>query len=213
MTLHLRVCAATAGLFMALAVTPPASAQKQGGILRQYMIDSPASMSIHEEATIYAQRPMMAVFNNLLLFDQHVKQNTLDSIVPDLATGWSWNEDGSELTFPLRQGVKWHDGKPFTAADVKCTWDLLAGKSTEKFRINPRKSWYRNLEEVTTSGDYEVTFHLKRPQPSFVALLASGFSPVYPCHVSPRDMRSHPIGTGPFKFGEFKPNEYIRLLR
>src|SRR5439155_12458256 len=63
------------------------------------------------------------------------------------------------------------------------------------------------------SGDYEVTFHLKRPQPSLLMLLASGWSPVYPCHVSPRDMRSHPIGTGPFNFVEFKPNEHIWLTR
>ena len=83
------------------------------------------------------------VFNNLVMFDQHVQQNSLQSIVPDLATGWSWNEDGTELTFPLRQGVKWHDGKPFTAKDVKCTWDLLTGKSSEKLRVNPRKSWYQ----------------------------------------------------------------------
>ena len=117
---------------------------------------------------------MMGVFNNLVMFDQHVPQNSLQSIVPDLATGWSWNEDGTELTLPLRQGVKWHDGKPFTAEDVKCTWDLLTGKSSEKLRVNPRKSWYRNLDEVTTNGDYEVTFHLKRPQPAFLALLASG---------------------------------------
>jgi peptide/nickel transport system substrate-binding protein len=102
---------------------------------------------------------------------------------------------------------------PFTAKDVKCTWDLLTGKSVEKFRVNPRKSWYRNLEEVTTNGDYEVTFHFKRPQPAFVALLASGFSVVYPCHVSPADMRQHPIGTGPFKFVEFKPNERITVTR
>jgi len=117
------------------------------------------------------------------------------------------------LTFPLRQGVKWHDGKPFTAQDVKCTWDMLTGKANEKLRINPRKSWYTNLEEVTTKGDYQVTFRLKRPQPSLIALLASGWSPIYPCHVSPRDMRSHPIGTGPFKFVEFKPNESIKLTR
>ena len=152
---------------------------------------------------------MMGVFNNLVMFDQHAKQNSLQSIVPDLATGWSWSEDGTELTFPLRQGVKWHDGKPFTAEDVKCTWDLLTGKSSEKLRLNPRKSWYRNLEEVTTNGDYEVTFHLKRPQPAFIALLASGYSVVYPCHVPPAEMRQHPIGTGPFKFVEFKPNERI----
>jgi len=90
---------------------------------------------------------------------------------------------------------------------------MLAGRSNEKLRINPRKSWYRNLEEVATSGDHEVTFSLKRPQPSLLPLLASGASPVYPCHVSPAQMRQHPIGTGPFKFFEFKPNESIRFVR
>ena len=96
------------------------------------------------------------------------------------------------------QGIKWHDGKPFTAADVRCTWDLLIGKSQEKLRLNPRKAWYRNLEEIVTNGDYSVAFVLKRSQPAFLALLASGNLPVYPCHVNPRDMRTHPIGTGPF---------------
>jgi peptide/nickel transport system substrate-binding protein len=170
-------------------------------------------MSIHEESTIATLGPMMGVFNNLVMFDQHVKQNSLQSIVPDLAKSWSWNEEGTVLTFTLRDGVKWHDGKPFTARDVPCTWDMITGKSSEKFRINPRKSWYRNLEEVTTNGDLEVSFRLKRPQPSFLALVASGWSPVYPCHVAPREMRTHPIGTGPFKFVEFKPNESIKIAR
>src|SRR6266550_4450442 len=79
--------------------------------------------------------------------------------------------------------------------------------------LNPRKAWYRNLDEVTTSGDYEVTFVLKRPQPAFLALLASGFSPVYPCHVPAKDMRQRPIGTGPFKFVEYRPNESIKLAK
>ena len=200
-------------VLVALLAAEPASAQKAGGILKMYTVDSPASMSILEEATVFAERPMMGVFNNLVMFDQHVKQNSLQSIVPDLATSWSWSEDGTELTFPLRQAVTWHDGKPFTAKDVVCTWDLLTGKSNEKLRVNPRKSVYRNLEAVTTNGDYEVTFHLKRPQPALIAALASGYSPIYPCHVSPRDMRQHPLGTGPFKFGEFKPNEYIKVTR
>ena len=120
---------------------------------------------------------------------------------------------GPQLTFRVRRGVKWHDGEPFTAKDVKCTWDMLLGKSSEKLRLNPRRAWYRNLDAVTVNGDYEVTFHLKRRQPSFIALLASGYSPIYPCHVSPRDMRSRPIGTGPFKFVEFKPNEDIKLTK
>src|SRR3984893_14229820 len=95
-------------LLAALFAAEPALAQKQGGILKMYNPDSPASMSIHEEATIVSERPMMGVFNNLVMFDQHVKQNSLASIVPDLATGWSWNEDGTELTLPLRQGITWH---------------------------------------------------------------------------------------------------------
>jgi peptide/nickel transport system substrate-binding protein len=188
-------------------------AQKPGGILRIPARDSPASLSIHEESTLSTEGPMMAVFNNLVIFDQHVPQNSLQSIVPDLATSWSWSDDGTGLRLALRQGVKWHDGKPFTAADVKCTWDMLAGKTSEKFRINPRKSWYGNLDKVTTNGDYEVTFHLRRPQPSLIALLATGWSPVYPCHISPAQMRQHPIGTGPFKFVELKPNESIKLTR
>ena len=133
--------------------------------------------------------------------------------MPELATSWSWNTDFTKLTFKLREGVKWHDGKPFTSADVKCTWELLNGTAKEKFKINNRSGWYFNLESITTNGPYEATMHMKRPQPAFLALLASGFSPVYPCHVPPRDMRIHPIGTGPFKFVEFKGNEGMKVTR
>ena len=190
----------------------PASAQKRGGVLRVFQYDSPASMSIHEEAFNSAQNPMMAVFNNLVVFRQDVPQNRIDTIEPDLATKWSWNTDMTALTFQLRQGVSWHDGTPFTAADVKCTWDLILGRGADKLRANPRKSWYRNLDAVSIK-DGTVTFHLKRPQPAFIALLASGYSPVYPCHVPAQNMRQHPIGTGPFKFVSYKPNESIKLAR
>src|SRR6185437_9683429 len=174
-----------AALVAALVVASPAFAQKQGGILKIPHGDSPASMSILEESTIVAEGPMMAVFNNLVMFDQHVAQTSAATIVPDLATQWAWDDAKTTLTFKLRQGVKWHDGKPFTAADVKCTWDLLTGTAKERLRLNPRKSWYRNLDSVTTNGDFEASFHLKRPQPAFIQFLASGWSPVYPCHVLP----------------------------
>src|SRR5260221_6928910 len=198
---------------LALAAPRPSAAQKSGGILKIFFFDSPASMSIHEESTIAGQGPMMGVFNNLVMYDQSVPQSGMKSIVPDLASAWSWDEAGTALTFKLRQGVKWHDGKPFTARDVKCTWDLLQGKGGEALRVNPRKTWYGNLDTVVVKGDDEVTFQLKRPQPAFIALLASGFSPVYPCHVPTLEMRRRPIGTGPFKFVEFKPNETIKVTR
>jgi peptide/nickel transport system substrate-binding protein len=191
----------------------PALAQKSGGILKLYHRDSPASLSIHEEATVSAIAPGMALFNNLVLFNQHEKQNRPEFIQPELADSWQWNDDHTRLSFKLHQGVKWHDGQPFTAKDVKCTWDLLTGKSTDKLRLNPRKTWYQNLDQVVVDGDYAVTFVLKRPQPALLMLLASGDSPVYPCHVPAAQMRIHPIGTGPFKFVEYKPNEYIKFTK
>jgi peptide/nickel transport system substrate-binding protein len=205
-----------AALLSALVATiaaGPAMAQKPGGILRIQHWDSPASMSIHEEATYSVVVPMMGVMNNLVVYDQHIAQNSMGTVRPDLAESWEWSEDGKDLTFKLRQGVKWHDGKPFTAADVKCTFDLIQGRAKDRLRGNPRKDWYHNLVEVTTNGDYEAVFHLKRPQPALLTLLASGYSPIYPCHVSPAQMRQHPIGTGPFKFVEFKPNERIKVER
>jgi peptide/nickel transport system substrate-binding protein len=202
--------------FVALTAAPSAWAQKQGGTLRVSHRDNPPSASIHEEATISTVLPFMPVFNNLVLFDQNAKTNSPDKIVPDLAESWSWSNDKTKLTFKLRQGVKWHDGKPFTAADVKCTFDALTGTQDEKIpliRKNPRKIWYSHLKEVTVKGDSEVTFALDAPQPSFLSMLAAGYTPVYACHVPDRTLRSKPIGTGPFKVVDFKRNESIKLVR
>jgi peptide/nickel transport system substrate-binding protein len=66
---------------------------------------------------------------------------------------------------------------------------------------------------ATLASPKMVTFHLKRPQASLLAMLATGWSLIYPCHVSPQQLRLHPIGTGPFKFVEFKPNESITVTR
>ncbi|MGY3620328.1 ABC transporter substrate-binding protein [Bradyrhizobium sp. USDA 10063] len=186
---------------------------KSGGILRLYHRDSPGSASIHEGASYSFNVPFMPVFNNLVIFNQHVAQNSVDTIVPELAESWAWSDDKKKLTFKLRKDVKWHDGKPFTSADVKCTFDLLMGKSQQKFRQNPRKSWYDQVNDISINGDYEASFNLKRPQPALLSLLASGYTPIYPCHVTPAEMRTKPIGTGPFKFVEFKANESIKLTK
>src|SRR6201985_2163586 len=166
---------AVLSLLSAYNVARAAGQPKQGGIFRIYHRDSPGSASIHEGATYSVNIPFMPVFNNLVVYDQNVAQNSMESIVPELAESWAWSADQKTLTFKLRQGVKWHDGKPFTSADVKCTFDMLMGKSQQKFRQNPRKSSYNDINDVTTNGDYEASFNLKRPQPSLVALLASGY--------------------------------------
>src|SRR5690348_2542088 len=99
---YFRWLAAASGLLAAVCAAGAFSAQKQGGVLKIYHRDSPASMSILEEATNSTEIPMMGVFNNLVLYKQDVAQNSLQSIIPDLATDWAWNEDGGELTFRLR---------------------------------------------------------------------------------------------------------------
>src|ERR1700680_324918 len=109
---------AAAGLLATGLAAGPAPAQKPGGILKMPHGDSPASMSILEESTIVAEGPIMAVFNNLGMFGQHVTQNSMATIAPDLATSWSWDDAKTTLTFKLRDGIKWHDGVPLTAADV-----------------------------------------------------------------------------------------------
>src|ERR1700692_3542627 len=150
-----RALAAVVLCLLAASNVALAAEPKQGGILRVYHRDSPASASIHEEATYSVNVPFMPVFNNLVIYKQDVAQNSLESIVPELADSWAWSGDNKTLSFQLHQGVKWHDGKPFTSNDVKCTFDMLMGKSQQKFRKNPRKSWYDQVIDVTPHGDFD----------------------------------------------------------
>lgn len=196
-----------------LGWTAQAAEPKSGGILRIYHRDSPGSPSILEESSNSVTAPFMALFNNLVIFDQQQPRATEETIRPELATEWSWDPTKTVLNFTLRQGVSWHDGKPFTAADVKCTWDYLLGRASPALRVNLRGGWYHNLKDVVVDGDYKVQFILNRPQPAMLSLLASGYSVIYPCHVPAREMRTKPIGTGPFKLVEFKANESIKLAR
>src|SRR5260221_14793269 len=99
----LRVLAAAGSLSLAFLAADAAFAQKAGGILKLGHFDSPASMSMLEESTQAVNRPMSGVFNNLVMYKQDMPQNSMRSIVPELAASWSWNEEGTELTLPLRQ--------------------------------------------------------------------------------------------------------------
>ncbi|MBI4082442.1 MAG: ABC transporter substrate-binding protein [Candidatus Lambdaproteobacteria bacterium] len=156
---------------------------------------------------------MMPVYSNVVLFDQLQAKESLDTVVPELAESWSWQDAGRSLTFKLRPGVKWHDGRPFTSADVKHTFDVVRGVASDKLKRSPRKTWYFNVDKVVTEGDLVVTFRLKRPQPSLLIMLASGYSPVYPAHVSPDALRTTPVGTGPFTLQEYKRDQFIAVTK
>src|SRR5437899_11286634 len=90
----------------AIVLTSGASlAQKSGGVLKMQLMDTPPSASIHEEGTVSAVVPFMGLFNNLVMFDQNVARNSLESIVPDLATSWAWGDEGKPLALQVRQGL------------------------------------------------------------------------------------------------------------
>jgi peptide/nickel transport system substrate-binding protein len=202
-----------AALVAALVIADRAVAQKSGGVLRTYNSTNPPSASIVEEVTVATAMAFSGIFNNVLIFDQSKPRDGLDTIMPELAESWSWDETRTRLTVKLRQGVRWHDGKPFTAKDVQCTWYRALAKNPDELRMNPRGTWWSNLKDVTLNGDFEATFVLGRAQASFPALLASNLSPVYPCHVPAKEMRRRPIGTGPFKLASFDSNRSIKLVK
>jgi peptide/nickel transport system substrate-binding protein len=203
------------GLAAVAALSAPSAwAQKSGGVLRSTQRETPPSLSIHEEATVSTAWPMQPVYNNLVLYDPQRPVESGEYVIAELAESWAWSDGGKRLTFKLRRGVVWHDGKPFTSADVKTTFDLVRGVLTDrKLRTNPRKLWYDNVQEIAVSGDHEVAFVLKRPQPGLISLLGAGVSPVYPAHVDPAELRTRAVGTGPFVLKEYVPDQRIVLAR
>ncbi len=192
-----------------------ASEPKYGGILNATQSDLPPSLSIHEEGTVATVWPMMPCYNNLILFDPLKKEENEKTLVGELAEQWAWQDGGKALTFSLRKGVKWHDGQAFTSRDVKYTFDVLREVSgaPAKLRVNPRKLWYENVAEIETPSPETVVFRLRRPQPSLLLMLAAGYSPVYPAHVPLPDLRTKCVGTGPFKLKEYRPGEYVDLVK
>jgi len=212
---------ALAGLLSALSIVVaawpvPAQTPKQGGWLNlRLREDVPYGFSIYESPTISTMWPAMPCFSNLVLFDPAKRTHSIDGIVGELAERWSWQDNYRALVFFLRAGVKWHDGMPFTAKDVKSTFDMLreAPDAPARFRLNPRRDWYTNVSEVEAIDARTVVIKLKRPQPSLLAMLASGFTPIFPAHVPPTAYRTGCIGTGPFKLKEWRRGEFVEYVR
>src|SRR5215471_16703571 len=130
-----------------LGLTP-----KYGGELTlRLREDLPQGFAINETATISTMWPAMPCLSNLVLFDPLKTTHSGDAIIGELAEKWSWQDNYRSLVFFLRTGVRWHDGKPFSAKDVKFTFDLLreSPDAPAKLRINPRRT--RTSKPLTQS--------------------------------------------------------------
>lgn len=159
---------------------------------------------------------LASIFSNKLLFNSLIRYNSR-TLNPegDLAERWDFSADGKELTFKLRSGVKWHDGQPFTAEDVKFTFDtMLDTKVTARFRSN-----IRGIQEVQVVDPLTVKLKLASPLPSLPIQLGYNIHMV-PKHIlqgqdinAPAEFLKKPIGTGAFKMVEYTPGSTLTVER
>ena len=190
-------------LVMAASAT---QAQQAGGTLRMVVFPEPPVLVSAANSSTFPGIVSTKIHEGLLKYDMNMKP------LPSLATTWSVSPDGKTVTFQLRKGVTWHDGKPFTSADVKFSlekvWKVL----------HPRgRTVYGNVREVQTPDDSTVVVLLDKPSPSMMLSLSAYESQVVPKHIydgtdfNTNPHLSSPIGTGPFVFKEWRKGEYIRL--
>jgi len=134
---------------------------KRGGILNSALTEDPPGLLVHESATISNVWPMSPCYSNLVIFDPLKPLDSAETVIPELAEKWSWQDNYRNLVFFLRKSVKCHDGRPFTAADVKYTFDAgrEAPDAAGKLRTSSRKDWSTNVEAIEAPEPHTVVPH------------------------------------------------------
>ncbi len=211
--LRRRILIALTGALV-LALAAPASqsyAQKRGGVLNWFAYGDPARLDVFVENALISQQAVAGVFSGLL-------QDSPDDpsqIVPDLATSYDVSNKGKTYTFHLRKGVKWHDGKPFTSADVKATTDHIFDPQTKSTRCGPMLA--PMVDKVTVVDDFTVRFDLKFAAAPFIPSVASAWCRIAAKHILERDgnlqQAKSQIGTGPFRLKRYERGSIIEWER
>ncbi len=148
------------------------------------------------------------------VFDGLIMRTADMKLVPGLATKWEFLDNNTKLRFTLREGVKFHNGEPFNAEAVKFTFDRLLGDEGKK---GPQQSNYNAIEKVVVVNANTVDFILKNPDPVLLTKLAGyGAMIVPPKYITEKGSAyfgANPVGTGPFKFTEYKPKVSLSFER
>lgn len=180
---------------------------KRGGELHSIMSPEPTHLAIGLSLQVPAQVIGSKILQSLVKYDFEFKP------IPVLAESWTGSEDGKTYTFKLRKNVKWHDGKPFTAKDVVFT-------TSELLKTHPlSRRVFARAEKISASDDHTVVFQLKEPYAAFMTAFDISSVPIFPAHLYEgtdylkNPWNEKPIGTGPFKFAEWKKGSYVKLVR
>ncbi|MGE8940834.1 ABC transporter substrate-binding protein [Leptospira interrogans] len=183
-----------------------AHAQKSGGTLVQVTQPEPPNLAPYISTSGPIGQVTAKIFDGLLEYDFDLKPK------PGLTESFNVAADGKTITFRLRRGVQFHDGKPLTSTDVQFT-------IMEVLKTNhPRGiATFKEVTAVETPDETTAIFKLANPAPYIMAALSGYESPILPKHVyGVGDIKTHPkanapVGTGPFKFAEWRRGEFIRL--
>lgn len=194
----------------ALALASGATAQdkpRSGGILNWYVYGDPGRLDIHLESPLSVQQAVAGIYSGLL----HRDPDDPNKIAGDLAERWTVSGDGKVYTFHLRRGVKWHDGQPFSSADVKASLDRVLNPATKSPRCGSMlKPIVAGVEAV---DPHTVQVALKFPAAPFLEYMASAWCAMAPKHVLDKygDLSKFEalIGTGPFKFKRYERGSVI----
>jgi peptide/nickel transport system substrate-binding protein len=187
----------------------PAGAQEQvraGGVLKAAMIGEPPSLDLHATTAVITQQITWHVYETLYTYDRNFEP------IPMLAEGHTVGDAGRRYTIKLRHGVKFHNGKEMTSADVVPSLNRWGRMAT------PGKAVWKSVEAVEAKGPYEIVIHLKEPSGSLLYGLArpNSGAAIYPKEVvdaAGETQLKEFIGTGPYRFVEHRPDRHIKLAR
>ena len=197
------------------AATAAAETPVKGGVLNFVVGSKIPSYDGHQETTFGMIHPIRPFYSLLIRINPDNPQSTTDFIC-DLCEGkFETAADNMSYTFNIRQNVKFHDGTPLTAADIKATLDKII--FPPKGVPSSRKAWYTQIASVETPETYKLVVKMKRPLPAIVPALASPFNFVY----SKKDLDAHGYswhksninGTGAFKFVQHQPGAFVEGKR
>lgn len=191
------------------------SGPQRGGTVVVAYTAEPDTMNVY--STHLLADVQTCIIEGLLIPDQDMNYvPVLAKEVPTVENGLiQLTDDGKmTITYNLKEGVKWHDGEPFTSADVKYTWEALYD---ENFIAEGKDGVY-DIEKIECPDDYTVVCYYKYPVADYATTLFTfGIMPKHICEGTDLNEQTGynvaPIGTGPFKFKEWKPGEYIELVR
>lgn len=185
-----------------------AYAQSRGGILNVALDQDLSSLVPSIRTNGATQSVGSKIFQGLFSYGPG------NSVVPVLAESIDVSDDGMTYTFRLRNGVKWHDGVPFTSADVAFSAGDIVPKTHGRTRLI-----LENIESIETPDEATVVMHLRQRYLPFVLGIGGVNMPILPKHIfegtdyATNPANSAPIGTGPFKFKEWRRGEYVHLVR